>query len=381
MKRQLVLLILLVGAIVSAHAQSSVTLYGVVDAALSYQTNTNPAGKSTFALQQGNEGFLSGSRFGFLGKEDLGNGWHAGFTLENGFLINSGKLDQQGQLFGRQAFVKLGNDTYGDLALGRQYTTANTLLYYVDPLGVGAAPTNSWQVYLTGQRYDNALTYTGTYGPVQVLAQYAMGGIAGNTRARSSMGLGIKYAQGPVVAIADAQQTNDSQSRHADIYMGGVKLTLGSADLFANYLHSSRQGGFDSSNGGTDTASITSMTSGSPSAAVAINSVFATYRSDDFGTLGVNYHLTPAWILTAAGMYDHTHANEFSGSRATFYSVADYLLSKRTDVYVAAAYEHVSGNWSGLFGNATTNAQATAGTALNGRNDQVSALVGLRHKF
>ncbi|SAL00186.1 outer membrane protein (porin)-like protein [Caballeronia arationis] len=217
MKKQLVLPTLSIGTIFSAHAQSSVTLYGVVDAALSYQTNTNPAGKSTFALQQGNEGFLSGSRFGFLGKEDLGNGWHAGFTLENGFLINSGKLDQQGQLFGRQAFVKLGNDTYGDLALGRQYTTANTLLYYVDPLGVGAAPTNSWQVYLTGQRYDNALTYTGTYGPVQVLAQYAMGGIAGNTRARSSMGLGIKYARGPVVAIADAQQTNDSQSRHADI--------------------------------------------------------------------------------------------------------------------------------------------------------------------
>ncbi|MGF6933947.1 putative porin [Paraburkholderia sp. UCT70] len=150
MMKQCTAISLTMGA--SVHAHSAVTLYGVIDEAVSYQTHTNPAGDSTWSLQQGNEGFLAGSRFGLLGNEDLGGGWKAGFRLENGFLAKSGKLDQQAQLFGRQAYVKLGHDRYGELALGRQYTTANTILYYVDPLGVGAAPTNSWQVYLTGQR-------------------------------------------------------------------------------------------------------------------------------------------------------------------------------------------------------------------------------------
>lgn len=152
---------LLLGLPAAAMARSGVTLYGVIDTALTYQTHSNPAGDAQIGLQQGGEGFLSGSRFGLKGTEDLGGGVKAGFVLENGFLADTGRLDQQGQLFGRQAYVKIGNQ-WGDLALGRQYTTANTMLYYVDPLGVGAAPSNSWMVYLTGQRYDNAVSYTAT---------------------------------------------------------------------------------------------------------------------------------------------------------------------------------------------------------------------------
>lgn len=381
MKKKFVVTAVLAGVAAGAHAQSSVTLYGVMDVALSYQTHTNPSGDSTFGLQQGNEGFLSGSRFGLKGNEALGDGWKAGFTLENGFLANNGKLDQQGQLFGRQAFVKLGHERWGELALGRQYTTANTMLYYVDPLGVGAAPSNSWQVFLVGQRYDNAISYTGTWGAMQVIAEYAAGGIAGDTRARSSMSLGVKYTSGLVTLIGDVQQTNDTQSRRARIYLGGVKATFGNANLFANYLHSNRDAGFDSSNGGTDTASITSMASGSPTAAVAINSVFNQRRSDDFFTLGANYRATPAWLFTVGGMQDRTNADGFNGTRSTAYGVADYSLSKRTDVYLATSYEWTSGGWSGLFGNSTTNAAAAKGTALNGRNEQLSVMLGLRHFF
>ncbi len=374
-------LALTAGVAIQAHAQSSVTLYGIIDVALSYQTHTNPAGAATWALQQGNEGFLSGSRFGLTGKEELGGGWYTGFTLENGFLANSGKADQQGQLFGRQALVKLGQQRFGELAFGRQYTTANTMLYYVDPLGVGAAPTNSWQVFLTGQRYNNAAVYTGSYGPLQAIVQYAAGGVAGDTRARSSISTGLKYAQHDFVAIADVQQTNDSRSRYARLYLAGLRAPAGPVTLYANYMHSDREAGFDSSNGGTDTASITSMTSGSPTAAAAINRVFDSHRRDDFFTVGASWRVTPPWQLILGGMYDHTTAQSFSGSRTTAYGVADYSLSKRTDVYVAAAYDRVTGGWAGLFGNSTSNAAAASGAALNGRSEQVSALMGLRHRF
>jgi predicted porin len=365
----------------AAMAQSSVTLYGIIDAALTYQTHANAAGDSFIGLQQGNEGFLSGSRFGLKGTEDLGGGAKAGFTLENGFLINNGKLDQQGQLFGRQAFVKIGNQ-YGDLALGRQYTTANTILYYVDPLGIGAAPSNSWMVYLTGQRYDNAVSYTGTFGPVMGIAEYAFGGVAGSFQARSSTSLGLKYSADPITLVGDAQYTHDSASRTARIYIAGVKASVGSAKLFANYIYSHRDAGFDSSNGGTDTASITSMsTAATPTNAAAINSVFASSRRDDFFTLGASYLATPAVTLTASMMYDRTRADAFNGTRATAYGVADYAFSKRTDAYLALAYDWVHGDWSGLFGNSTTAYTGGSGKPLNGHDNQTTVMVGLRHSF
>jgi predicted porin len=381
MKKHYFTLAVAASAAMHAHAQSTVTLYGILDVGIGYQSHTDPEGSARWSMQQGNEGFLSGNRFGLLGKEDIGGGWYAGFTLENGFLANNGKLDQQGQLFGRQAFVKLGQQRYGELALGRQYTTANTMLYYVDPLGVGASPTNSWQVYMTGQRYDNAVSYTGSYGPVQAILEYAMGGIAGNTRARSSVSTGLKYAQNSVTAVADVQQTNDTQDRYARIYLAGLKLPAGPVDLYTNYVHSDREAGFDSSNGGTDTASITAMTSGSPTAAAGFNRVFASHRRDDFFTVGAVWHVLPQLQLIGAGMYDRTLAQSFSGTRTTAYGVLDYYLSKRTDVYFAAAYDRVTGGWAGLFGNATTNAAVAGGAALNGSNEQVSTFAALRHKF
>ena len=362
-------------------AQSSVTLYGIIDAALTYQTHANSAGNSVVGLQQGNEGFMSGSRFGLRGSEDLGGGAKAGFTLENGFLANSGRLDQQGQLFGRQAFVKIGNQ-YGDLALGRQYTTANTMLYYVDPLGIGAAPSNSWMVFLTGQRYDNSVSYTGSFGPVMAIAQYALGGTPGSTQSMSSTSLGLKYSSNAITLIGDAQTTHDSASRAARIYIAGVKASVGPAKLFANYIYSRRDGGFDSSKGGTDTASITSMTTAAtPLNSAAIGSVFSSTRRDDFFTVGASYLATPALTLTASAMLDRTRADGFNGTRATTYGVTDYAFSKRTDVYVALAYDWVHGDWSGLFGNSTTSYTGGSDKPLNGRNNQTTAMLGLRHTF
>jgi predicted porin len=287
-------------------AQSSVTLYGVIDTGLTYQSHTNASGGSTVGLQQGNEGFLSGSRFGLTGKEDLGGGLKAGFTLENGFLANNGRFDQQGQLFGRQALVKIGNQ-YGELALGRQYTTANTMLYYVDPLGVGAAPSNSWMVYFTGQRYNNAASYTGTFGPVTGIAEYAFGGQPGAGKAMSSLSLGLKYADGPLTMVGDAQYTHDAASRTARIYIGGIKATVGPARLFADYIYSDRDAGFDSSNGGTNTSSITSMsTAATLTNIAALNSVFASERRDDFFTVGASYFATcyvPLCLGSSGGVY------------------------------------------------------------------------------
>lgn len=70
-----------------AHAQSSVTLYGLIDAGIVYTNNANGA-----SLWRLNSGTVNGSRVGFRGTEDLGGGLKALFVLENGFNVNNGGL-------------------------------------------------------------------------------------------------------------------------------------------------------------------------------------------------------------------------------------------------------------------------------------------------
>src|ERR1700748_3251322 len=83
-----------------AHAQSSVTLYGLLDAGLTYTSNVDH--NSKWAAGSGG---INQSMFGLRGSEDLGNGLKAIFTLESGFGINNGRFGNNGGMFKRQAFV------------------------------------------------------------------------------------------------------------------------------------------------------------------------------------------------------------------------------------------------------------------------------------
>src|SRR5271156_4107576 len=101
----------------AAHAQSSVTLYGIVDEGLTFTQNSH--GQRQYSMVSGE---IQASRWGLRGTEDLGGGMKAVFVLENGMDLSSGKLGQGGLEFGRQAFVGLGT-TYGTVTLGRQYAS------------------------------------------------------------------------------------------------------------------------------------------------------------------------------------------------------------------------------------------------------------------
>src|SRR5579862_6215349 len=96
-----------------AFAQSSVTLYGVVDDAIAYVNNQN--GHSNVYLRHGN---LYSSRFGFRGAEDLGGGLSAIFDLQAGFDPNNGAQGSSGLIFNRQAFVGLQDNQYGTVTFG-----------------------------------------------------------------------------------------------------------------------------------------------------------------------------------------------------------------------------------------------------------------------
>ena len=112
-----------------ARAQSNVSIYGIVDASAQYLDGVS----RTARLQSGG---LSGSRLGFRGVEDLGDGFKAIFTLEMGLNLDTGTSAQGGLAFGRQAFVGL-SDSWGELTLGRQYGSLYRLAQNFNPFGTG----------------------------------------------------------------------------------------------------------------------------------------------------------------------------------------------------------------------------------------------------
>src|SRR6266702_8112619 len=80
----------------ASHAQSSVTLYGILDAGITYVNNTGGSHVVKF-----DDGISYGNRLGFKGVEDLGGGLKAVFVLESGFHLGNGTLGFGGSEFGR----------------------------------------------------------------------------------------------------------------------------------------------------------------------------------------------------------------------------------------------------------------------------------------
>lgn len=174
MKKSLLPFVLL-SAVGAAQAQSSVTVYGVVDSNVEFATNVKNASGGSDSRFAVNGGGLSGSRWGLRGVEDLGRGLSGLFVLEGGIGVDTGTLQQGGRLFGRQAFVGLQSATYGKITLGRQYTSLDEALSNFSP----AYYANTYEpvIAVVGPafREDNTVKYTGTFGAVTVGAHWSFG--------------------------------------------------------------------------------------------------------------------------------------------------------------------------------------------------------------
>lgn len=147
----------------AAHAQSSVLLYGVIDAGISYVNHSKSATGSD-KLFKFDEGVPQGSRWGLRGTEDLGGGTKAIFVLENGFNVGTGVLGQGGRLFGRQAWVGLSQNNVGSLTFGRQYTLTTDVLGANFTAGSNTVAGNyAYHIndidQLTSSRIDNAVKF------------------------------------------------------------------------------------------------------------------------------------------------------------------------------------------------------------------------------
>lgn len=134
MKQLAALLMLACGAGPVAQAQTAVSFYGIVDAALVVED-----GGANGRITKVTSGAGAASRFGLRGVEEFGNGVSAFFILEGGTRIDTGEIDAAGTIFNRQSLVGLRGG-YGALALGRQYTPYhNAMVTIVDPFSTGYA--------------------------------------------------------------------------------------------------------------------------------------------------------------------------------------------------------------------------------------------------
>lgn len=212
MKKYLIPASLAAAVATGASAQtpaSSVTLYGIADVAVSHVDNR--AGSSLTSLDSGR---LQSSRLGVRGREDLGGGLAATFTLEHGISMDTGSAASGTTFWNRQAHVGLTSARFGTVTLGYQYTPVYDQLILLSPAvtfgghagavdGV-ALPTSAvgrFDNTLGGSRVANSIKYhSPRFNGFRGLAMLGFGEVAGSSSAGRSVSLGVGYDQGPLSA-------------------------------------------------------------------------------------------------------------------------------------------------------------------------------------
>ncbi|MDB5783442.1 porin [Caballeronia mineralivorans] len=367
----------------AAHAQSSVTLYGIVDAGFVY--NNNSGGQKLYSTSAGN---LQGDRWGLRGTEDLGGGLKALFVLENGFNVFTGKLNQGGDEFGRQAYVGLSSQ-YGTVTLGRQY---DSVVDYTGALEVGS----QWGTFYgahpgdldnmnNSNRVNNSIKYASTnYSGITFGGLYSLGGVAGQFNRNQIFSGGLGYAQGPLtLGAAYLNVKNPNYSFFGNNSSSSTTATnMSASQVFSGFATAKTQqvisAGGAYTFGPATVGATYSNTQFKDLGQTAVAGARTVSGSAKFHNAELNfkYQLTPALLLGAA--YDYTKAYSVANEKIHQGVLgADYFLSKRTDFYIDAIYQHASG----------TNSLGTTATAqINGlsassTSNQVAAIVGIRHKF
>ncbi|ABE37091.1 gram-negative porin family protein [Paraburkholderia xenovorans LB400] len=396
MKKSIIAFVALGTLAGAAHAQSSVTLYGIIDEGLDMITNNK--GGHVYQLASS---VMQGNRFGLTGAEDLGGGMKAVFLLENGFNLNSGALSQNGLMFGRQAWVGLASQ-YGTVTFGRQY---DSIFDYAAPLAAGQLGGGVYGAH-PGDLDDSNIDYhsnssikyaSPTFSGFKFGGTYSLGGTPGNFTNNQIWSLGAAYNQGPVAlgaAYLNARNPGTGMFSTAASSLPETLMTpIYSGFMSANTFQLIDFGGSYTFGPATLGATYTNakfMDLGSnpmPTGAKGPAGGYTTGSTATFNDVQVNflYRITPALRLLLASDYVHRNAltdqdgKSIESAKYLQYDASlDYSLSKRTDVYVMALYQRALGDDS-TGGPAV--AAITDTTAISSNGKQFLARIGIRHKF
>ncbi|WP_408499886.1 porin [Paraburkholderia xenovorans] len=373
----------------NAQAQSSVTLYGIVDAGIAYVHNAQGAnGLNQSSLVKFSSGNMSGSRWGLKGTEDLGGGLAAVFQLENGFNVGTGALGQGSREFGRKAVVGLSSGSYGTVTLGRQYDPVVDLVQGLTEdnyFGGTFASPGDLDNYDNSLRVSNSIKYVSPlFAGFQVEALYGVGGVAGATGNGQTYSFGAAYANGPLSVGAGYFYANGGNTTVTNT---NTRTWTSTSDTLFNTVINA---GFASAKSIQIVRVGGQYVIGAATVGVAYSNTqyatdaFSTYRDTakfNNGSVFFNYQITPA--LRAGVGYNYT---SLTGPASAHYNQVnlggDFALSKRTELYALAGYQKASGNTLNASGK-VVGAQASIGSfgVSSGTNSQELAVVGIRHKF
>ena len=453
MKKSLLAIAALTAFAGAAQAQSSVTIYGLLDVGIMGQSNSNmlngstggtSAGYggsgSTSAPRNGNSfGFMQGgesaSRLGFKGSEDLGGGTKAIFTLEQGVntdngsqyasglpgngkttagmgnMSNTGDSSNQGQLFNRGAFAGVSNDKWGTLTLGRQQTLMLDNIGGYDPVNAQQfSPLAFSGTFGGGSTTDNArangaLKLKEKFMGFDVNALYAPGGYAGNNGVGTRLEgqIGYETAKWGIQAITSFQEdaTALAGASYGQAIAAGAVSPTGSATAGTNQVtatvYNTRstqltgkwtpmdklwlKAGFQYQNLGTPSniqylQGQPVLPNGSGFSVFSYTAATTPLIKNTFW-LGANYDFTPA-VKGSLGYYQQNvnQSGATLNGRTTYISaMAEYYLSKRTNLYAAASQVNFTGSAIGAASYSNANVNPTV------VNQQFTYGLGMRHTF
>lgn len=344
-------------------AQSSVTVYGMLDEGVELVTGIASNSSTTHGWRVG--AGTGASRWGFKGKEDLGGGLKAVFTLEAGIGVDTGGLSQGGRIFGRQAYVGLSGG-FGALTLGRQYTMRYHGMLDADLFGAGAQGLGTLDSGVPNARADNAIAYRGEIGAVSGGVQFSFGRDAASGNNASATN-------------CPGEAADASQCREWSVmakYDGGTWGATGSYER--------QHGGTAATFGGLTAPDLTDSR--------AMLTAYLHLKSAKWAVgwvRRVNEGITTpvsqmSWVTGSVPMTEQLLVDtmlaqlryEHSPNKALLATLrGNYILSKRTSVYLSGSHLRDSG---ALTLPATTNAPSSA--ALPG-GSQTSVIAGIRHSF
>lgn len=362
-------------------AASEVTVYGMADA---YVQLYNGGNGTVATLGSGGKG---GSRIGIKGTENLGNGTDVFFRLENGFFLDNGTnttaAQPNGWAFQREAVLGIKNANWGSFSFGRQYTLnfGGVAMFDAFACSLGSMVNNFMAPapYVPGThipgingasgvdnltRRDNSFLYeTPSLGGLKLSAMVSLGEQKKLASEEQSNKLGNSYAaqavyrHGNLAAgftytyqnlAAETPNMFKSPNAHASLYNFGASYDLGFTKLYGNFIYKN----------------------GSKAAVRDTNPNLAVYG------LSAKTPLFGGFLLSGfAYLRNNTtdHANAWNVS-----SRFDYPLSKRTTVYVGAAYldNDANVNYTINGGGGTSSAPAT-----NMGKNPWTTFVGMNHTF
>ncbi|WLE62010.1 porin [Burkholderia plantarii] len=341
-----------------ALAQGSVTLYGLVDTAVRYQTHADANGGGLVSMR---EGVVTPSRWGLKGAEELGGGTRAIFRLESQFNLPAGQLSTAGLLFQRSAFVGLSNDRYGTITLGRQQTPFFDMMGGgYDPLTVADYWQDCWVFNPVGRHLftNSSVKYDGRFGALHLEGMYGFGGVPGRAGEGSMVGVSAEYGFGALSTDVGFEQNDVAGKKFQIVNVSAIYTFTPTLRVMAGWLHSQ------------DNTGLTDSDSLQPGAA-ALPRV-SPNRIDDNVYLGAKWQATAPLAITLVGYGGHArNAARRDGSlgSGTNYSatlLAEYALSRRTEIYGSVDFTHGSGSYRADY---------------PGRSNQTGLAIGLRNVF